>query len=95
MTSSPPPEQKEDNDKKYVKITLIDNEGNQIEYRIKRHIPLGKIVELYGKKYQKVVGQLRLNWNGRQVQKSETPESLQMDTQEELEILAPQIGGFY
>lgn len=88
------PSQEKNSANKHVKITLVDTEGNQIEYRVKRHIPLGKIAELYCNKYNKEANSLRMSWLGNQVQKSATPESLNMPDEAEIEITVPQDGGF-
>lgn len=93
MSTSLPGKEEESSHRKYVKITLADNEGNQIEYKVKRHIPFGKIVELYASSNNKKASQLRLSWKGRPVQIADTADSLEMEDEEEMEIVAPQVGG--
>lgn len=78
---------------KTVKISLVDNEGNTIQLQVKRDVPLNKIVNFYAKRYNKDANQLRLSWKGRQVQKTDTPESLGFDDEEEMEVVTPQVGG--
>ncbi|KRH93953.1 ubiquitin-like protein smt3 [Pseudoloma neurophilia] len=76
-----------------VKIIIIDNQGNQIEYKVKKTVPLGKLTEIYAKKYSKETNQLRMTWMGRNVTKSETPESLGLPDGALIEIVTPQEGG--
>lgn len=87
----------EQNEQQYndrIKIILEDNDGNRVEYRVRKTVPLGKLAEAYAKKFEKSTEHMRLSWLGRQVQKSDTPESLDLPDEARIELMVPSDGGF-
>lgn len=77
----------------HTNLTLVDNNGNQISYKVKKHIPLGKVLELYGDKYGQDPTSLKISYNGNPVLKSDTPAGLGMGDKGEIEVTQPADGG--
>ncbi|EJW04771.1 hypothetical protein EDEG_01061 [Edhazardia aedis USNM 41457] len=83
------------NGKRTVKLVLQDTEGNQIEYEIKRHIPLGKLLEVYCKSKNKSSKSLLMSIGGVFVDTSKNADELELDDGTEIEVVGRQTGGCF
>ncbi|KAM0685096.1 SUMO protein smt3 [Conglomerata obtusa] len=88
------PEQDHNQDKKKtLKLTLYDTEGNEIEYEVKKHIPLKKLLENYCKTKNKNIGSLFMTIGGEPVELYKNSEELGLDDGCEINVVSRQSGG--
>ncbi|KAM0677378.1 SUMO protein smt3 [Binucleata daphniae] len=79
--------------KKTVKITLFDTEGNEIMYEVKKYIPLKKILENYCKTKNKNIGSLFMTMGGEPVDLHKNSEELFLEDGCEINVVSRQSGG--
>merc|ERR1711917_85458 len=82
-----------DDNRKAHFVVLVDNEGNEVEYKIKSDTKFGRIIKSYAERFKKDPTQLRMSWDGRVINKEDTPERLSMGEKVNLEMMVPQVGG--
>lgn len=81
----------EDNEK--ITLKLIDQDGTILEFRVKKSVSFRKILDAFAQNVGKDATELRMLFNGKVLNMSQTPYDLALDNNEELEVVASQTGG--
>ncbi|KAF7932416.1 hypothetical protein BELL_0324g00060 [Botrytis elliptica] len=79
---------------KTVSVTVVDQQGDEITFKIKRAKPMLKIMEAYCQ--HKEIGDiqsLRFLYDGIRIKKENTADSLEMDVEARLDVFLEQQGG--
>ncbi|KAF7888995.1 hypothetical protein EAF00_009295 [Botryotinia globosa] len=79
---------------KTVSVTVVDQQGDEITFKIKRAKPMLKIMEAYCQ--HKEIGDLqsvRFLYDGIRIKKEHTADSLEMDVEARLDVFMEQQGG--
>ncbi|KAF7935187.1 uncharacterized protein EAE97_008094 [Botrytis byssoidea] len=79
---------------KTVSVTVVDQQGDEITFKIKRAKPMLKIMEAYCQ--HKEIGDsqsVRFLYDGTRVKKEDTADSLEMDVEARLDVFLEQQGG--
>lgn len=80
-------------DNKHIHLKVYDNEGTEIEYKVKKSISFAKILQEYCKGKSVSPNTLRLTYKGKEVSQYDSPEVMGMEDGDSLEIMAAQTGG--
>lgn len=75
----------------YVQLKVRDQVGTEIFFKLKRRMPLGLIREAYCAREQLSTSAVELVYRGRRVSARETPEQLQMDDLDCLELSSDRV----
>ncbi|KAI1647784.1 ubiquitin family protein [Daldinia loculata] len=76
----------------HLNIKVTDN-NNEVFFKIKRSTKLEKLMTAFCERQGKVVDSVRFLFEGQRVQKSDTPDSLEMADGDTLEVHQEQVGG--
>ncbi|TGO48160.1 hypothetical protein BCON_0249g00080 [Botryotinia convoluta] len=79
---------------KTVSVTVVDQQGDVITFKIKRAKPMLKIMEAYCQ--HKEIGDIRsvrFLYDGLRIKKEHTADSLEMDVEARLDVFLEQLGG--
>ncbi|KAI1081717.1 ubiquitin family protein [Whalleya microplaca] len=76
----------------HLNIKVTDN-NNEVFFKIKRSTKLEKLMGAFCERQGKNVESVRFLFEGQRVQKSDTPESLEMQDGDTLEVHQEQVGG--
>ncbi|XP_054755532.2 small ubiquitin-related modifier 3-like, partial [Lytechinus pictus] len=71
---------------------LSQQDGSTISFKIRRRTKLAKLMDAYRDK-QGLRGQLRFRYDGQPVNEDDTPETLDMEDEDQLEAYQEQTGG--
>ncbi|KAJ9099718.1 hypothetical protein QFC20_005596 [Naganishia adeliensis] len=67
--------------------------GNEVFFKIKRTTKLNKLKNAYADRVGKQVNSIRFFYDGRRVQDEDTPESLELEDGDAIEVQLEQVGG--
>ncbi|KAH9887803.1 ubiquitin family protein [Xylariomycetidae sp. FL2044] len=79
-------------DAQHLNIKVTDN-NNEVFFKIKRTTKLDKLMTAFCERQGKSVDTVRFLFEGQRVQKSDTPDSLEMADGDTLEVHQEQVGG--
>ncbi|XP_041464085.1 small ubiquitin-related modifier 3-like isoform X2 [Lytechinus variegatus] len=74
------------------RIRIRSKDGSTISFKIRRRTKLAKLMDAYRDK-QGLRGQLRFRYDGQPVNEDDTPETLDMEDEDQLEAYQEQTGG--
>ncbi|KAI0387307.1 ubiquitin-like protein [Hypomontagnella monticulosa] len=78
----------------HLNIKVTDN-NNEVFFKIKRSTKLEKLMTAFCERQGKNVESVRFLFEGQRVQKSDTPDSLEMADGDTLEVHQEQVGGAF
>lgn len=81
---APPPE--------HLNIKVTDN-NNEVFFKIKRNTKLEKLMSAFCERQGKTMTSVRFLFEGQRVQPSDTPDTLEMQDGDTLEVHQEQVGG--
>lgn len=76
----------------HLNIKVTDN-NNEVFFKIKRTTRLEKLMSAFCDRQGKSLGSVRFLFDGQRVQPSDTPDSLEMQDSDTLEVHQEQLGG--
>ncbi|GHJ85848.1 hypothetical protein NliqN6_2250 [Naganishia liquefaciens] len=85
------PEVKPENTSMNIKVTSTD--GNEVFFKIKRTTKLNKLKTAYAERVGKQMNAIRFFYEGRKVLDDDTPESLELEDGDAIEVQLEQVGG--
>ncbi|KAI0873491.1 ubiquitin family protein [Hypoxylon argillaceum] len=77
----------------HLNIKVTDN-NNEVFFKIKRSTKLEKLMTAFCERQGKNVDSVRFLFEGQRVQKTDTPDSLEMTDGDTLEVHQEQVGGW-
>ncbi|KAK6542101.1 hypothetical protein TWF694_007870 [Orbilia ellipsospora] len=91
--SSPPPQKAEgEGGSEHLNIKVTDN-NNEVFFKIKRTTQLKKLMDAFCERQGKAPTTVRFLFDGSRVQPNDTPDTLDMQDGDTLEVHQEQIGG--
>ncbi|KZF26321.1 ubiquitin-like protein-like protein SMT3 [Xylona heveae TC161] len=91
--STPPGKPEEPPATEHLNIKVTDN-NNEVFFKIKRTTALKKLMDAFCERQGKAPNTVRFLFDGTRVQPADTPDSLEMQDGDTLEVHQEQIGGF-
>lgn len=73
-----------------IKVT---DDNNEVHFKIKKWTKLEKLMEAFCERHGKVPDTVRFLFEGKRIQGSDTPEKLEMENDDTIEVHYQQIGG--
>ncbi|KAH8883983.1 ubiquitin-like protein [Thozetella sp. PMI_491] len=77
----------------HLNIKVTDN-NNEVFFKIKRNTKLEKLMTAFCERQGKTLQSVRFLFEGQRVQPSDTPDTLEMQDGDQLEVHQEQVGGF-
>lgn len=76
-----------------VSLKVVNADGNEVFFKIKRQTPLRKLMDAYCKKQGVNRTQVRFLYDGKPVDENKTPDDLEMEDEDVIDAMVEQIGG--
>jgi hypothetical protein len=96
MAESPVPPRPETDVKSevaQVSLKVVNAEGNEVYFKIKRSTPLRKLMDAYCKKTGQDRRAVRFLYDGKVLDEAKTPDELEMDDDDVIDAMVEQVGG--
>jgi len=90
-SSQQPQQSTEDNT---VNLKVVNQDGNEVVFKIKRHTQLRKLMEAYCGRQGVDISSIRFLYDGQRVQPDQTPKELEMEDNDVIDAVLSQTGGF-
>ncbi|KAG5417519.1 SMT3 [Candida metapsilosis] len=88
-----PKEEKFEDSKNRINLKVVDGNGGEIWFKVKRATPMKKIMHAYCEKQSKSEDSIRFFFDGNRVNATQTPEELDMEDNDVIEAHHAQLGG--
>lgn len=87
-------DQKESKGFQYLKIKVVGQDNNEVHFRVKTTSMLAKMKKAYSERIGIPLTTLRFIFEGRRLDDTDTPASLDMEEGDKVEVFQEQTGGF-
>jgi len=89
---SPTGDKKADNPE-HINIKVVDGNNNEVFFKIKRTTPFNKLMNAYCSRQGKTMDTLRFLYDGNRINGNDTPEQLEMEDEDTIDVMIQQLGG--
>lgn len=79
---------------KKILLRTLDQEMGEIHFQMKICAPLGRLKEIYAQRRGVAKEAFRFLFDGRRIDDADTPESLEMEDDDIIEVYLEQTGGY-
>lgn len=79
----------------YVTLTLKDQSQNSYCYKVKMTTPMGKLMSNHAQRVGQSIKTLRFHFGPRRINEDDTPKTLEIDTEGQIDVFAEQTGGYF
>nr|GAT47272.1 predicted protein [Mycena chlorophos] len=76
-----------------INIKVVSSTGEEVFFKIKKSTKLSKLQGAYASKVGKDVGSIRFLYDGERINDDDTPNSLEMEDNDTIDVMVEQIGG--
>ncbi|KAH0520973.1 Small ubiquitin-related modifier 2 [Microtus ochrogaster] len=83
----------ENND--HINLKVAGQDGSVVQFKIKRHTPLSKLVKAYCERQGLSMRQIRFRFDGQSINERDTPAQLEMEDEDTIDVFQQQTGGVY
>ncbi|BFZ57602.1 SUMO protein smt3 [Savitreella phatthalungensis] len=77
----------------HVNLKVVGSDGAEVFFKIKRTTQLKKLMETYCERQGKSFSAVRFLVDGERIQPHQTPDELQLDDGDQIEVMIEQLGG--
>ncbi|KAG1146895.1 hypothetical protein G6F37_007985 [Rhizopus arrhizus] len=78
----------------HINIKVVGSDKNEVFFKIKRSTHLRKLMDAYCERQGKAPGSVRFLYDGTRVLNHNTPNELDMDDGDTIDVMVEQIGGY-
>ncbi|XP_012514832.1 PREDICTED: spermatogenesis-associated protein 31E1-like [Propithecus coquereli] len=83
----------ENND--HINLKVAGQDGSAVQFKIKRHTPLSKLMKAYCERQGLSMRQIRFRFDGQPINETDTPAQLEMEDEDTIDVFQQQTGGVY
>uniref|UniRef100_A0A8C3RHJ8 Small ubiquitin-related modifier n=1 Tax=Cyanoderma ruficeps TaxID=181631 RepID=A0A8C3RHJ8_9PASS len=77
----------------HIDLKVAGQDGSMVEFRIKRHAPLGKLMKAYGCQQGLSMRHIAFLFDGQPIKENDTPAQLETEHEDTIEVYKQQTGG--
>ncbi|KAH7637435.1 small ubiquitin-related modifier-like protein [Dermatophagoides farinae] len=77
----------------YIKIKVVGQDTTELHFRVKKTTSFSKLKKSYSDRVGVPLSSLRFLFDGRRIDDSDTPQSLEMEEEDVIEVFQEQTGG--
>ncbi|KAH0518667.1 Small ubiquitin-related modifier 2 [Microtus ochrogaster] len=81
----------ENND--HINLKVAGQDGSVVQFKIKRHTPLSKLMKAYCERQGLSMRQIRFRFDGQPINETDTPAQLEMEDEDTIDVFQQQTGG--
>ena len=77
------------------KINLVcqDQSGAEVHFKVRKNMPFRKLMEAYAERQGRTIQELRFTFEGNRLDPTQTPEDLDMEADDVIDVFEQQTGG--
>uniref|UniRef100_A0A671PSL7 Small ubiquitin-related modifier n=1 Tax=Sinocyclocheilus anshuiensis TaxID=1608454 RepID=A0A671PSL7_9TELE len=76
-----------------TKTGVAGQDGSVVQFKIKRHTPLSKLMKAYCERQGLTMRQIRFRFDGQPINETDTPAQLEMEDEDTIDVFQQQTGG--
>jgi hypothetical protein len=76
-----------------LSVKVVDQDGNDLFFKIKKHTALKKVMDAYCERQGKTRGLVRFLFEGHRIQDNDTPDTLELEDGDMIQVFLEQQGG--
>ncbi|EDL34500.1 mCG146065, partial [Mus musculus] len=80
----------ENND--HINLKVAGQDGSVVQFKIKRHTPLSKLMKAYCERQGLSMRQIRFRFDGQPINETDTPAQLEMEDEDTIDVFQQQTG---
>ncbi|KAJ1353161.1 C4-methyl sterol oxidase 1 [Parelaphostrongylus tenuis] len=77
----------------YIKLKVVSQDSNLVKFRLKTRMAMGKLKRSYADRIGVAVSSLRFIFDGRPIRDDDTPETLDLQDDDMIEVYQEQLEG--
>ncbi|XP_054463904.1 small ubiquitin-related modifier 2-like isoform X1 [Anoplopoma fimbria] len=79
----------------HINLKVAGQDGSIVQFKIKRHTPLIKLMKAYCDRQGLSMRQIRFRFDGQPVNETDTPSQLEMEDEDTIDVFQQQTGGLF
>ncbi|KAA8594979.1 hypothetical protein FQN60_012114 [Etheostoma spectabile] len=79
----------------HINLKVAGQEGSVVQFKIKRHTPLSKLMKAYCERQGLSMRQIRFRFDGQPINETDTPSQLEMEDEDTIDVFQQQTGGSF
>ncbi|MBZ3878024.1 Small ubiquitin-related modifier 2 [Sciurus carolinensis] len=79
----------------HINLKVAGQDGSVVQFKIKRHTPLSKLMKAYCERQGLSMRQIRFQFDGQPINETDTPAQLEMEDEDTIDVFQQQTGGVY
>uniref|UniRef100_F6T937 Ubiquitin-like domain-containing protein n=2 Tax=Equus TaxID=9789 RepID=F6T937_HORSE len=77
----------------HINLKVAGQDGSVVQFKIKRHTPLSKLMKAYCERQGLSMRQIRFRFDGQPINETDTPAQLEMEDEDTIDVFQQQTGG--
>uniref|UniRef100_A0A8C3AH97 Small ubiquitin-related modifier n=1 Tax=Cyclopterus lumpus TaxID=8103 RepID=A0A8C3AH97_CYCLU len=77
----------------HINLKVAGQDGSVVQFKIKRHTPLNKLMKAYCERQGLSIRQIRFRFDGQPINETDTPAQLEMEDEDTIDVFQQQTGG--
>nr|XP_020466609.1 small ubiquitin-related modifier 2-like isoform X1 [Monopterus albus] len=77
----------------HINLKVAGQDGSVVQFKIKRHTPLSKLMKAYCERQGLSMRQIRFRFDGQPINETDTPSQLEMEDEDTIDVFQQQTGG--
>ncbi|EHH28558.1 hypothetical protein EGK_19023 [Macaca mulatta] len=79
----------------HINLTVAGQDGSVMQFKIKRHTPISKLLKAYCERQGWSMRQIRLQFDGQPINETDTPAQLEMEDEDTIDVFQQLTGDVY
>ncbi|XP_008276699.1 small ubiquitin like modifier 2a [Amphiprion ocellaris] len=93
MADEKPKEGVKTENNEHINLKVAGQDGSVVQFKIKRHTPLSKLMKAYCERQGLSMRQIRFRFDGQPINETDTPSQLEMEDEDTIDVFQQQTGG--
>ncbi|CAI5679941.1 small ubiquitin like modifier 2a [Archocentrus centrarchus] len=93
MADGKPKEGVKTENNEHINLKVAGQDGSVVQFKIKRHTPLSKLMKAYCERQGLSMRQIRFRFDGQPINETDTPSQLEMEDEDTIDVFQQQTGG--
>ncbi|KAM8772260.1 small ubiquitin-related modifier 2-like [Acanthopagrus schlegelii] len=93
MADEKPKEGVKTENNEHINLKVAGQDGSVVQFKIKRHTPLSKLMKAYCERQGLTLRQIRFRFDGQPINETDTPSQLEMEDEDTIDVFQQQTGG--
>jgi small ubiquitin-related modifier len=77
----------------HINLKVAGQDGSVVQFKIKKHTPLRKLMQAYCDRQGLQISLVRFRFDGNPVKETDTPDALEMEDEDTIDVFQSQTGG--